>query len=177
MRKLFCLLAVSMMLTGCGANTTNEGTNQVTNNTNSSQATDNTTQATDNTTNNETSNNSEDGMIDGKYKVEFGTAEKVQSQYGDGELLMVSYTFTNNSDETVSPDIALMLQAFQDGIEIEQTFETALTGDNASKSIRPGASLECKALFKITSTSDVEVEATAAFSFDGDMVTKTYTLQ
>lgn len=161
MKKLFIILILATILVGCGnGTTTNQGSSPIS-----------TPEATE-----EETVNSEEGILGGKYKVEFGTAEKVVSDYEEGDLLLVSYTFTNNSDETVAADTALMLQAFQDGVEIEQAFDSSLTGDNASKNLRPGSSLECKALFKLSSTNDVEVEATEFLGMDESMVTKVYTL-
>ena len=119
----------------------------------------------------------EEGVIGGKYKVKFGTAEKVTSDYVDADVLLVHYTFTNNSDETVSADLALMIDAYQDGIQVEQVFDVSLTGDNAAKNLKPGSSLECSILFELTSTSDLEVEATEFLGMDGSMVTKTYSIQ
>lgn len=164
MKKIFVMLMLTTALVGCGSTgtTTNQGTEQV--------------KETAAVETQEEKQVTEDGTL-GKYKIEFGSAEKVTSEYEEGDLLMVTYTFTNNSEEAVAADISLMLKAFQDGIEVDKVFDSSLTGDNASKSIKPGASLECKQLFKLTSTSDLEVEATDLFSFDDSVVTKTYTIQ
>lgn len=168
MKKSFALiLLLGTVLVGCSSNgtTTNQGTEAV-------QET-----VAGETTSVESKVPSEEGALGGKYKVEFGEAKKVTSEYEEGDLLMVTYTFTNNSEDTVASDTALMLKGFQDGIEVDRAFDNTLTGDNESKSIKPGASLECKALFKLTSTSDLEVEATEFCGLDDSMITKTFTIQ
>ena len=171
MKKIFALLVLSTALVGCGSTnigtTTNQGTEAASPSIESEVAEASQTPET----------LAEDGVLGGRFKVEFGAAEKVISEYEEDDLLMVTYTFTNNSEETVSADTALMIQGFQDGIEVDRTFDSTLTGDNESKSIKPGASLECKALFKLSSTSELEVEATEFLGMDGSMVTKTYTIQ
>lgn len=169
MKKVFALLVLSISVSGCGSTgaTTVQEAESVTESTAETQAESEAPQE----------QAVEDGTIGGKYKVEFGTAEKATSEYEEGDLLMVTYTFTNNSEDTVAADTVLILKAFQDGIEVDQTFDSELTGDNASKSIKPGASLECKALFKLSSASDLEVEATEFCGLDDSMVTKTYTIQ
>ncbi len=119
----------------------------------------------------------EEGVLDGKYKIQFGAAEKMTSEYINGDLLLVSYTFTNNADYTISPDLAVMVDAYQDGIEIGQIFDATLTGGNTNKSVEPGSSIECKALFMLSSDSDVEVEALEFLGMDGSMVKKVYKVQ
>ena len=164
MKKAFLLLVLSLTIVGCGngGTTTDQGTTPIENSS---------TQST-----NENSTPTEEGTL-GNFKVEFGEARKVTSTYIEGDLLEVTYTFTNNSEETVSADTVLMVKAYQDGIEIDAEFDTELTGDNESKSIRPGASLECKRLFKLTSNNEVEVEATEFLGLTNDRVTKTFKLQ
>lgn len=172
MKKVFVLLVLMLSFTGCGSTgaVTNQGTEVA------SEAQVESAVVESESPVESTAPSNEDGTL-GVYKVEFGTGEKVQSTYGNGDLLAVTYTFTNNSDEAVASDTAIMLTAYQDGVEIEQIFETELTGENASKSIKPGVSIECKALFKLTSTSEVEVEASEFLGMDGSKVIKTYTVQ
>lgn len=167
MKKIFVMLILSTALVGCSNGNTNQGTT--------------TNQGTEPVEEidiiEEEPVMSEEGVLGGKYKVKFGTAEKVTSEYVEGDLLLVNYTFTNNSEETVAADMVLMIDAYQDGVEIDQVFDVTLTGDNANKNIKPGNSLECKALFILSSASDVEVDATEFLGMDGSMVTKIYTLQ
>ena len=175
MRKLFVLLMIATLsLCGCSSsrNVTDQGAETIKTETSVPES-----PAAEATQSEEPTQDTEDDMLGGKYKVEFGSAEKVKGTFEDVDLLLVTYNFTNNSEDTISADCALMLKGFQDGIEVEKYFDIELTGENESKSIRPGASLECKALFKLSSTSDLEVEATELFGLDNSKVLKTYTIQ
>lgn len=114
----------------------------------------------------------------GEYEVKIGDSEVVNSTYDEGELLLVNFSFTNHSEDAVSPELALMCTAYQDGIEIEQTFEGELTNDNYDKKIKPGASIDCQVLFKLDSHSDVEMEISQAFSFsDTGTVEKVFSVK
>lgn len=158
---LLLMVILTLVLSGCGTSIT---TNQVTTNANQEQV------AT------EVENNQvqADPPI---YTLDFGPSEIVRSDYSNNDLLMVTYTFGNNSEETVSAELATVITGFQDGIEVNKVFDSSLTGDNYSKSIRPGAKIECKMLFELTSKSDLEVEAQAFLSMDGSKVTETYKIE
>jgi uncharacterized protein YceK len=174
-KKIIIVLIASLLLSGCSytSATTNQGTEKVVDTT--EQATTNVaTEAAQETE----SKSVEDGLLGGgKYKVELKEARKTRSKYENADVLEVTYVFTNNSDEAASADMALYFKAYQDGIEMDPVFDVELTGENHSKNIKPGVSLECKALFKLTSNSDVEVEVVEAFSFSNNKVVKVYTLE
>lgn len=50
------------------------------------------------------------------------TGAKISTDYSDRKIVVVSYDFTNNSTEPQSFDLALTTTAFQDGVELEQTW-------------------------------------------------------
>ena len=130
--------------------------------------------ATDNTANSDSS-----------YVVELLDAQKL-TNYEGKEVFTVFYSFTNNSEETVSAAVALYIKAFQDGVELEKGYlaendlpaEKAATYDADWKDIRPGTTLECYEEFILTSTSEVEVEVTEFMSFDNAILAaKSYAVQ
>ena len=134
-------------------------------------------QAADNTTPESTS--------DGKYGVELKDAQVVTNFEGKN-ILVVKYTFTNNSEDTTSATVALYIKAFQDGVQLESGFlftddlteDLAPLQENDWKDIRPGTSIDCYAGFELDSTSEVEVEATELISFDNTILaSKIYTVQ
>ena len=96
--------------------------------------------------------------------------------------MVITYEFTNNSDDDASFDVAMMTKVFQDGVELEHTSVyideeslEAVDGD-CMKSIKPGNSLEVKtarALDNMSSPVEVEVEE---FLGNGDELTKTFEL-
>ncbi|MCA0251248.1 MAG: DUF5067 domain-containing protein [Actinobacteria bacterium] len=101
----------------------------------------------------------------------------------DGKpVLVVDFTFTNNSEDAASFMFALRAKAFQDGIELE---DAILIGNkkydsaNTMKEIKPGKSLKVQQAFSLDNKKDdVEIEVTKLLSFDDALLaTKTITLK
>lgn len=106
--------------------------------------------------------------------------DATQSQDYEGKpVIVVTYTFTNNSSKDGSFLSTVRNQAFQDGVELD----TAIVADgsvdtsSAMKQIKPGASITVQWAFALTSKSDVEVELSNFLDFsDKPVVTKTFTV-
>lgn len=102
------------------------------------------------------------------------------TDYDGNPVIIVNYDFTNNSDETVSPSIALLASAFQDGIELETAFvvdESVYDGSVDDLEVRPGATLTgCQSALELTSQSPVEFEI-EEFLGDGEVLMKTFEVQ
>lgn len=113
----------------------------------------------------------------GDYDVTISGASLTED-YDGNTALVVTFTWTNNSEDTTSAMVALVEQAFQDGVELENAFivdSDAYDSEADMKEIRPGASLEVQCAFVLDSdTSPVEVEISELFSFDDAVVTKTF---
>ena len=117
----------------------------------------------------------------GEYEVAIKDCEVTQD-YDGKDAVVITYEFTNNSDDDASFDVAMMTKVFQDGVELEHTSVyideeslEAVDGD-CMKSIKPGNSLEVKtarALDNMSSPVEVEVEE---FLGNGDKLTKTFEL-
>lgn len=129
--------------------------------------------------NNEDSATSHDGQGTlGDYDVSF-TGYVLAKDYEDNDAIIISYDFTNNSEETVSAMVALQIQAFQDGIELESAIlfdaPEGYNSENEWKDIKTGATLNCQAVFVLSNTSSpVEVEASEFISFSDAVVSCTY---
>lgn len=115
----------------------------------------------------------------GEYEVVIKDCEVTQD-YDGKDAVVITYEFTNNSDDAASFDVAMMAKAFQDGVELEYTSvytdEESLEAvdDDCMKSIKPGTSLEVKtarALDNMSSPVEVEVEE---FLGNGDKLVKTF---
>lgn len=112
---------------------------------------------------------------DSPYAVELKEARRF-SNYEGVDTLLVTYSFTNNSEDTTSAASALYIQAFQDGVQLESGWAAEsdlpedLAGlyDNDWKDIRPGTTLDCYDCFELSSESEVEVEVS---EFLGDLLT------
>ena len=107
----------------------------------------------------------------GDYHLEIKGAELDQNY--DGESIIVStYAWTNNSDETKSAMTATYEKAFQNGIQLESAyFAENVDFSNNDKEVRPGNTLDIKKAFVLISdTAVVEFEITEWISFSDDMV-------
>lgn len=89
------------------------------------------------------------------------------TDYEGNKAVVVTYDFTNNSEETISAIAALYIQAFQDGIELETAFvmdDSAYNAETAMKDIKPGVTLaDCQDVFVLTSDSPIEIEVSTLF--------------
>lgn len=116
----------------------------------------------------------------GDFHVKLLDVETGLKDYEGNPVAGVKYEFTNNSDESAEADIALYMQAFQDGVELESAIveESSDEHDNASKEIKNGVTLTCEQYFVLTSeTSDLEVEIAELVSFSDEKLTKTYEIK
>ena len=89
--------------------------------------------------------------------------------YNDEKVIVVTYTFTNNSDIDTSFDVAMYDQCFQNGIELSKEFFSDIKNyntDNSSKTIKPGASLDVQQAYILNdnkTTIDVEISEFLGF--------------
>ncbi|MFV0399542.1 MAG: DUF5067 domain-containing protein [Oscillospiraceae bacterium] len=107
------------------------------------------------------------------------TGAAMGTDYEGKDVLIVTYEWTNNSEETTSFIFSFTHQAFQNGIECESAIGVdGVESADSMKDIRPGATLEVKEAYVLgDTTSPVEVEVTELMSFtDSGMVTKTFDL-
>ena len=95
----------------------------------------------------------------GEYHVVINSAKK-DVDYEGNPVIVISYTWTNNSEETTSPMGSMITQAFQDGVEIDDGILDHEYNDGMSD-VRPGSSIDVDAVFNIKSDSTVEFEISA----------------
>lgn len=113
------------------------------------------------------------GTLDDFY-VEIGDCS-FGEDYEGNKVIVIDYTFTNNSDETTSASVELSFKAFQDGVELEMAFSDDVDYGIGQKDIRPGVTLEnCQEGFVLTSDSTVEVEASYWLDDSGAYLYKTF---
>lgn len=101
----------------------------------------------------------------------------------ENPVCIITYAWTNNSDETTSAMSEIDVKAFQDGVELDSSF-TILdpsVWDSSSnlKDVKPGATIEVQYAFYLDNeSSDVEVELSERFSFakDDPKVIKVFTI-
>ncbi|MFT4219886.1 MAG: DUF5067 domain-containing protein [Microbacterium sp.] len=113
------------------------------------------------------------------YVVTIDGAKQVKDYEGK-KALVVTFTFTNNSDEARSFGTSTMAKAFQDGIELETAIlldDTKYMG-NWMKDIKPGKTIKVQEAFVLDGTQEVTVEVTELISFDDTPLdTKTFAVE
>lgn len=94
----------------------------------------------------------------------------VAEDYDDEKILVVTYTFTNNSETNASFDVAIYEQCFQNGVELNKNFFTDIDNyddSNSTKSIKPGASIDVQQAYDLNDEeSDIDVEISEFLGFD-----------
>lgn len=115
----------------------------------------------------------------GDYTVEIKDATLTEDYAGDPALL-VTYSFTNNSDTEHSFTVAISDEVYQDGIQLKPAI-SAIGSDIDTSSqlsnIKPGATIEVPALYSLeNTTSDVEVELSELISLSDAKVVKTFNI-
>lgn len=109
----------------------------------------------------------------GNFHVEVKGAA-LTKDYDGKPVIVVTYAWTNNSEDTTSAVASMYEQAFQDGVQLE----TAYLFDNPNydselsmKDVRPGTTLDVQCAFVLTSeTSPVEFELSEAFSWSNQKI-------
>ena len=89
------------------------------------------------------------------------TGAKTSENYSGDPLIYIEYTWTNNTDDTISALSVLHSDAYQDGVELEQAVVSVKYPYSTTK-IRPGITHEVGAFYHLTSDSDVEFEVYAS---------------
>lgn len=105
----------------------------------------------------------------GDYYVEIKSAV-LTSDYGGSPAILITYSWTNNSQETTSALSAFIERAFQDGVQLDSatilSTNPQYSAGTALRDVRPGASTDVQRAYLISdSGSPVEFEV---FEFMGD---------
>ena len=112
----------------------------------------------------------------GNYDVKIN-GYRLAKDYENKDVLILQYTFTNNSEEAAAAMWSIYPKAFQDGIELETAFmmDDTYLGGNGDKELKPGISIDCESAYSLPNlVSPVEIEVTELISFDDAMVTATF---
>lgn len=108
----------------------------------------------------------------GNYFVEINESAKIKKNRDGEPVIIISFDWTNNSDETTSAMVSFGEQAFQDGIELESSFQSSLyESDNYSREIRPGTTITVERAFELNNeTSVVEFEVSNWLSWNDESI-------
>ena len=113
----------------------------------------------------------------GDYHVEIKGAS-LAKDYEGKSAIVITYAWTNNSDDTTSAMVAVGEKAFQDGVQLESAIivgDDSYEAGTSMKEVRPGTTIDVQCAYILTSeTSVVEFELTEWISFSDDMVTMNF---
>lgn len=107
--------------------------------------------------------------VDTDYPITIDGAEVVTDSLGD-KAIVVTYTWTNNSDKNASFDVALDAKAYQNGVELEVNCFVDGAECLDVRDVRPGTTTTLKQAYKLADTSEVEVEVKELLSFNDDII-------
>lgn len=107
----------------------------------------------------------------GDYHVEIKGAT-LTTDYEGNLVIVITYSWTNNSDDTTSALTSVNCSAFQDGVGLESAFvlsDDVYDSGLGMTEVRPGTTIDVQSAFVLTSeTSIVEVEISEWITFDND---------
>ena len=117
----------------------------------------------------------------GKYTVDIKSARLTET-YDGKPVVVITYGFTNNSDDAQAFYLAFEDSVFQNGVGLEKAYvltdSDPYDDGNQSKEIKKGASLDVEVAYKLNdSETDVDVEIKELFSFNDDVVTRTFSIK
>lgn len=96
----------------------------------------------------------------GDYYVEI-TGASLSTDYEGNPAVIISYNWTNNSEETTTPMATVTCSVFQDGVGTDPAFmmDENYDGDSSMTEVRPGTTISVQEAFSISNTtSPIEVE-------------------
>ncbi|MEC4272836.1 DUF5067 domain-containing protein [Adlercreutzia sp. R25] len=92
---------------------------------------------------------------------------RVTEDYEGNPAVVVSYTFSNNSEETTSPAVALIEKVFQGGVQLDPAMVTDMEeGGKSMNDVKPGSSISYEAAYELADMSDIAVEVSELISFN-----------
>lgn len=117
----------------------------------------------------------------GEYLVDIKSA-RLSEDYEGKPVVVITYGFTNNSDEAASFYLAFEDKVYQNGVGLEKAYilddDDPYDDGNQMKDIKTGASLDVEVAYLLNDAeTDVEVEVKELFSLNDDMVTRTFSIK
>ncbi|MDY4813136.1 MAG: DUF5067 domain-containing protein [Ruminococcus sp.] len=116
------------------------------------------------------------------YYIEIVDYRFSETEYSGDPLIVITYNYTNYSDEANCFSYTLEDTVFQNGIELEQEYfsikDEDVDNSMASKKIQPGTTLTFEKAYELQNDfDDVDVEVTPLFSYGNEKVTRTFYLE
>ena len=131
---------------------------------------------------NETASKNEtaDGDL-GEYNLNIKSC-RLAKDYEGKDIVIVNYTFTNNSDNNASFTFAISDKVFQNGVGLNKCYTAAesakYSSDNQSKDIKKGATLDVEVAYTLNdSETPIEVECSELISLSNEKITKKFNIK
>lgn len=160
-----------LTLVACGASNKESSSMSGTNNNLSTPDNTNIQEENGNKDNNETTASTEGNL--GDYYVKVKDAFLTEN-YSHDNVIVITYEWTNNSDETTGNWLSVIETAFQDGIELESAYmieDERYDSSSSQTEVRPGTTLDIQCAYILRNTeSKVEFEIEELMSWNDDLV-------
>lgn len=103
-----------------------------------------------------------------EYTVSIDSATLTED-YSGAAAVVVTYTWTNNSDSTTSFATSLYAKCFQDGVQCDTAIVSGMDS-NYMTDVKPGVTNTVQQAYKVNGTSPVTVEVTELISLNKDIL-------
>lgn len=104
-----------------------------------------------------------------KYVVSIDDCQ-VTTDYEGKPAIIVTYTWTNDSDKATSFMVAVSAKAFQNGVQLDTGIVSDIDAQSSMSEIKPGATATVQQAYVLDDQSDVTVECTELISFDNTVI-------
>lgn len=102
---------------------------------------------------------------------------RVTEDYAGEPVAVVTYTFTNNSEEAASFMVALHPEVFQNGVELNTAVGSNWDSEKYLSDVKPGSSATVEIGYQLEDMSDITVEVSELFDFnDALLAEQTFSL-
>lgn len=95
---------------------------------------------------------------------------RVTEDYEGNPAAVITYTFTNNSDEATSFMVALYPKVFQNGVELDTAIGSDWDSNKYTSDVKPGSSTTVEIGYALEDMSDVTVEVEELLSFSNTIL-------
>lgn len=95
---------------------------------------------------------------------------KVTTDYRGKPAIVVTYTFTNNSDKATAFMTAISAKCFQNGVQLDYAVVEDADGQSGMNEIKPGATTTVDQSYLLDDESDVSAECTELISLSDDIL-------
>ncbi|WP_165246892.1 DUF5067 domain-containing protein [Adlercreutzia sp. ZJ141] len=95
---------------------------------------------------------------------------ELTTDYEGNPAIVVTYTWTNNSENAQAFDVAIDDKAFQNGVQLDFAVVDGMDASASWNEVKPGSTNTVQQAFLLDDQSDVTIECTELFSFDNTII-------